>query len=102
MIFDVDPKVPGRHRSNVAIGNPRPAYTHVNRPVYKCKQENTLNGLVLKARKSIITAKITLSLVDMAMAVGLDTIERVRVVGSKIAQELDKALAAKPEWTGNH
>ena len=49
-----------------------------------------------------IDANVALLLVDVAMAVGLDTIERVQVLGAELTQELDDFLAPKPGGNGSH
>ena len=49
-----------------------------------------------------IDANVGLLLADVVMAVGLDTIERVEVLGAELAHELDEVLAPKPESNGRN
>ena len=49
-----------------------------------------------------INGNVALLLVDVAMSIGLDTVERVQVFGAELAQELDEVLAPKPGSNGHH
>ena len=49
-----------------------------------------------------IDGNVALLLVDVAMSIGLDTIEQVQVFGVELAQELDETLAPQPGRNGRH
>ena len=56
------------------------------------------------AGRSLISVdgNVALLLVDVAMSIGLDTIEQVQVFGVELAQELDETLAPQPGRNGRH
>ena len=58
-----------------------------------------MSVLVLDAGSNVIKAKLVLLLADMSMAVGLDTIEQIQVLGAGSVQELDDVMTTSPEGT---
>jgi hypothetical protein len=51
---------------------------------------------------SSVNGNVALLLVDVTMSIGLDTLERVQVLGVELAQELDETLAPQPGRNGRH
>ena len=47
-----------------------------------------------------VNGNVALILADVAMTIGLDTVEQVQVFGAELAQELDEVLA--PGRNSNH
>lgn len=49
-----------------------------------------------------INGNVALLLVDVAMSIGLNTVEQLQILGVELAQELEEILAPKPGRNGSH
>ena len=65
--------------------------THVVSALTKLRQE--WQDAADRSLKSV-NGNVALMLADVTMSIGLDTVERVQVLGAELAQELDEVLTS--------
>jgi len=73
--------------------------THVVSALTKLRME--WQGATDKSLTSV-NGNVALLLVDVTMSIGLDSIERVQVLGAELTHELDEILISKPGSKGSH
>ena len=49
-----------------------------------------------------VHGNVALLLADVAMSIGLDTVEQLQILGVELAQELEEVLAPQPGRNGRH